>query len=109
MKAELEKFVLFDAYDIVENVGQETIDGRWVVNKKEAHDGLKAAYKARWCLRGFKEDIKPRSDSPTVDRLSTKMFYAVSGNKNWKIECIDVTSAFLQGKELDRELFVVPP
>ena len=58
---ELEKFKLFDAYEIVEDKGQERIDGRWVVQKREEHDGLKSCYKARWCLRGFKECFKPRS------------------------------------------------
>ena len=100
---------MFDAYEIVENEGQETIDGRWVVTKKEAHDGLKTSFKARWCLRGFKENNKPRSDSPTADRLSKKIFYAISANEGWSIEAMDVTSAFLQGQELDRELYVVPP
>ena len=109
MKDELEKFLLFDAYEVVDDDGQETIDGRWVINKKEAHDGLKTEFKARWCLRGFKEQNRPRSDSPTVDRLSTKMFYAVAANMLWKVECIDVTAAFLQGKELDRDVYVVPP
>jgi hypothetical protein len=109
MKDELEKFALFDANEVVDDDGQETIDGRWVINKKEAHDGLKTAFKARWCLRGFKEEIKPRSGSQTVDRLSTKMFYAVVANKKWEVESIDVTAAFLQGKLLDRAVFVVPP
>ena len=55
MREELEKFEMFDAYEIVDDEGQERIDGRWVVNRKEAHDGLKTAFKARWCLRGFKD------------------------------------------------------
>ena len=67
MELELEKWNEFQAYELVDDLGQERIDGRWVVNKKEAHDGLKAPIKARYCLRGFKESIRPRSDSPTVD------------------------------------------
>ena len=55
MKDELKKWELFGAYEIIENDGQNVIDGRWVVNKKESHDGLKVNYKARYCLRGFKE------------------------------------------------------
>ena len=98
-----------NAYELVEDQGQDRIDGRWAVNKKEEHDGLKVAMKARYCLRGFKEEHKPRSDSPTVDRISTKLLYAIAGNEGWKLECIDVTSAFLQGSDLDREIFVKPP
>ena len=44
------------------------------------------------------------SDSPTVDRISSKIFYAIAANENWNIESIDVTSAFLQGEALDREI-----
>ena len=109
MKDELSKWEAFGAYEIIEDDGQETIDGRWVVNKKEEHDGLKVAFKARYCLRGFKEHEKPRSDSPTVDRISTKIFYAIAANEGWDIESIDVTSAFLQGEVLDRDIFVRPP
>ena len=55
MQDELNKYKMFDAYEVVKDKGQDRIDGRWVVNKKEEHDGLKTKYKARWCLRGYKE------------------------------------------------------
>ena len=109
MEVELERWNQFQAYEVMEDVGQERIDGRWIVNKKEEHDGLKVNLKARFCLRGFKETEKPRSDSPTVDRISTKLLYAIAGNEGWKLQSIDVTAAFLQGSDLDREIFVKPP
>lgn len=37
---------MFEVYEIVDNEGQDTIDRRWVVSKKEVHDGLKTSYKA---------------------------------------------------------------
>ena len=49
------------------------------------------------------------SDSPTVDRISYKIFYAIAANENWNIKSINVTSAFLQGEALDRDIFVTPP
>ena len=82
MKDELNKWEAFEAYEIVDDEGQDTIDGRWVVNKKEEHDGLKVGFKAIYCLRGFKENDKPRRGSPTVDRISTKIFYAIDSKKN---------------------------
>ena len=109
MELELEKWIQFQAYEVVDDEGQDRIDGRWAINKKEEHDGLKVNVKARYCLRGFKEEHKPRSDSPTVDRVSTKLLYAIAGNEGWRLESIDVTSAFLQGSDLDREIFVKPP
>ena len=58
MHDEMHKWVLFDAYEIVKDEGQEAIDTRWNVLKKEGHDGLKTEIKARLCLRGFKESEK---------------------------------------------------
>ena len=110
MEQELQKWKTFGAYQVVEDVGQEAIDGRWLVHTKDEYDGLKVQIKARYCLRGFKEHEKPRSDSPTVDRMSTKILYAVAAQfPGWELESIDVTSAFLQGDDLDREIFVKPP
>ena len=97
---------LFDAYEIVKDEGQEAIDTRRNVLKKEGHDALKTEIKARLCLRGFKESDKHRSDSPTVDRISKQILYTLAGNESWEI---DVSSAFIQGEELDRSLFLVPP
>ena len=109
MDDELEKWVAFEAYELVNDEGQERIDTRWNILGKERHDGLKKDFKARLCLRGFKEFDKPRSDSPTVDRISNKILYTIAGNEGWDIQCIDVTSAFLQGEDLDRKLYVTPP
>ena len=80
-----------------------------MITRKEKNDGLKVEVKARLCLCGFKESEKPRSDSPTADRLSTKLFYTISANESWEIESLDITSAFLQGSELERNIFVIPP
>ena len=88
-------------------LGQEGIDGRWIIQRKDEHDGLKVTIKARYCLRGFKENDKSRSDSPTVDRVSTKLLYAIAAqHSDWLLESIDVTSAFLQGDDLDRDIRV---
>ena len=109
MADELEKWVTFDAYEIVNDDGQERIDTRWNILRKEGHDGLKTNVKARLCLRGFKELDRPRSDCPTVDRISNKILYTIAGNEGWGIECVDVTSAFLQGEDLNRDIYVTPP
>ena len=61
MNDEPEKWVSFEAYEIVNYEGQERIDTRWNILGKERHDGLKKVFKARLCLSGFKELDKPRS------------------------------------------------
>ena len=52
----------------IEDNGQETISGRWIVMAKEKHDGQKQRIKLRLVARGFQETIKPQSDSPTVSK-----------------------------------------
>ncbi len=102
-KQEIENWKKFNAFEIVEDIGQPTITTRWVINEKESHDGLKVRHKARLCLRGFMEQEKPRSDSPTISPDMTKTVVAIGANEGWKAECLDVTAAFLQGEELERE------
>lgn len=109
MNEELEKWIQFDVYDSIPDKGQECIDCHWIVIKKKEYDGLKVPIKARLCIRGFKELNPPRADSPTVDRIHTKMFYSIAANEGWDIQTIDVTSAFLQGNQLQREILVGPP
>ena len=41
--------------------------------------------------------------------MSTKIFYTICANKKWQLECIDINSAFLQGAELQRDVFLIPP
>ena len=99
MKEELKKCESSRAYEIVEDLEQDRIEGPCIVNRKDAQDGLKVNVKARYCLRGFKEDGKPRSDSPTGDRLLTNILYAVTAQcPGWDLESINVTSVFLQEK-----------
>ena len=42
-------------------------------------------------------------------RESNKLFTAVAANEHFKIVSVDIRAAFLQSKELNREVFVVPP
>ena len=74
MDQELEKWIRYEAYTVVsiESIPKdvEIIDTTWNINMKEKHDGLKVDIKARLCIRGYKEDICPRKDSPTASRDS---------------------------------------
>ena len=76
---------------------------------KEAHDGQKTKYKARLVAQGFQEEFPPQSNSPTVLRESNKLFTAVAANEDFKVLSVDISAAFLQSKELKREVFVIPP
>ena len=33
----------------------------------------------------------------------------IASSKSWKINSLDFTSVFIQGQDIDRELFLLPP
>ena len=57
----------------------------------------------------FQEKEAPHSDSPTMLRESMKIFFSVVANEDFKLRKIDIRAAFLQAKQLDREVFLQPP
>ena len=67
MKAEISKYISFNAFEEVEDSGQTSIPVLWVVTKQAA-DGKNQPLKARLCIRGDLEYGKEllRSDSPTA-------------------------------------------
>ena len=58
---------------------------------------------------GYEEHLEKHVDSPTEDKCSTKIMIALSKAHSWKVESIDIKSAFLQSQRLDRVVFVKPP
>ena len=105
---EMSNFYKFGAYQEVDDVRQPRITSRWVVTEKDIHDALKKI-KSRLVVRGFLEDIEPRSDSPTLAKDSLKILLAIAANEEFTLRSLDITNAYLQGKEIDREVFVEPP
>ena len=65
--------------------------------------------KARFVVRGNEERGDPRSDSPTASKDSFKTFLALSANEGFEVKTLDVTTAFLQGNPLDRDIYIEPP
>ena len=85
------------------------VDSRWVITRKEKSDGQKQNYKGRIVAKGFQEKEAPQSDSPTILRESMKMFFSVAANEDFELRKIDIRAAFLQVKQLDRDVFWQPP
>ena len=50
------------------------------------------------------EDSK---DSPTCHKESLRILLAIAASKEYEIESVDIMSAFLQGKELNRNVYVL--
>ena len=47
--------------------------------------------------------------STTAAKSSLQVFFAITSNYKWTCETVDVKAAFLQGKTIERDVFVMPP
>ena len=96
-----------EVYDEVNDEGQSCIDVRWVVTPKLI-DG-KLSTKARLVAKGFQEVQDFRTDSPTCARESLRLMTCIVASYKWQIKSIDVKQAFLQGRNLERNVLLRPP
>ena len=94
-------------YTEVTDVGQQCVSVRWVI-KPKVIDGLPST-KARLVARGFEEDANFRTDSPNATKEGLRTILCFISSYQWTIKSIDVVTAFLQGKPMEREVFVRPP
>ena len=61
--------------------------------------------KAHLVARGFEENTDAiKTDSPTVTRQSLRMIMTVASSKEWKVQSMDISAAFLQGSKIEREI-----
>ena len=104
---ELESWRLQQVYHEVPNDGQQALSTTWVVTPKII-DG-KYSVKARLCARGFEEEQFFRTDSPTCSREGIRITLALIACNSWKLKSLDIKTAFLQGKPMEREVYLQPP
>ena len=83
----------------------DVIRARWLFTRKA--DGRA---KARLVLLGYQtKDLgREPTASPTASRRARNVMLTVAAAHNWKLIKGDVTSAFLQANELDKDLFIEP-
>ena len=94
-------------YEEVRDVGQPRIGTIWVITPKiikGAH-----SYKAGLVCRGDLEEVSVPTDSPTCSKSGVRLFIAVTVGMGFELRSKDVQSAFLQGKEITRDVYVTPP
>ena len=107
-REELQKWKQMDVYSEVENRGQQLISCRWVCTEKVKGGSL--VCKARLVARGFEEDSSNLvKKAPTCTKDSLRLALSLIVSKNWKINSIDIKSAFLQGIPLTRDVYIKPP
>ena len=107
---ELERLEQYGTFEVVPFRGQETVSSRWVITEKDINGTKKI--KARLVARGFEEDARAadiRTDSPTCKRYSLRLVLITASMYKWKINSLDVASAFLQSNEIEREIYMCPP
>jgi len=88
------------------------IPSMWVVTKTTDDDGKNAGkVKARLVVRGDQDEAEDDipCDSPTVDRNTVKLLIAIAAIMGWSLRSVDISAAFLQGKEIDRTVYILPP
>ena len=106
-RRELEAFQKFKVYEEVHDVGQERLSSRWIVTDKSTPTERKI--KARLVCRGFEEPVKVQSDSPTGSKETLHMLLALAASNDWTVKSGDVKNAYLQGAQLDREVYMEAP
>ena len=102
-QVELEKLKAFNTYEVVQDQGQEKISTTWVLTQKGEET------RARLTAKGFQEEGDFPTDSPTVQKHSIRLILAIAATNHWDIKTTDITSAFLQGSKMDRDVYIKPP
>ena len=97
-----------NVYTCVTDEGQNYVESRWVLTEKDDESGQKTI-KARLVAKGFQDESDVRTDSPTCDKSSVRLLFTVAATNQWKVCSLDIKAAFLQGRQLQREVYVKPP
>ena len=63
--------------------------------------------KARLVARGFEEVEEVEKDSATVSK-TLRILMSVVVSKGWTVKGTDIKSEFLQGKEIQRDVYIKP-
>ena len=92
---------------VEEDRGQRCLSVRWVLTPKMIDSVVST--KARLCACGFEENQDFRTDSPTCSRIGIRFALTVISSFSWRLNSIDVKTAFLQGKEMERTVYLRPP
>ena len=89
-----------------------TLSSRILLKWSRNPDGAPRA-KARLIVRGFADPDalagRIETSSPTTTRLSRSMVLSLAATMGWSTWTADVSTAFLQGREQDRKLWVKLP
>ena len=94
-------------YEEVGDMGHSCITTRCVLKTKMVN--TQETVKAQLCTRGFQELQDFHTDSPTCSQESVCIAFPMIASNGWTLNSIDVKTAFLQGKCIERTMFIHPP
>ena len=103
------RWVLVDKYEGLDPEKVKAEQGKKGVAEQ---DMVYSKPKARWVAGGHRDpDLLslPRTDAPTADLLGQHLVLVIAASKGWKLMSSDVSSAFLRGRNIDRNLYVKLP
>ena len=105
---ELESWKQNNVFEEVENKGQDLISVKWIITEK-LKNGEKII-KARLVARGFEENSdKLQCDSPTCSKDALRISLTLISSFNWTCYSLDIKTAYLQGDEIKRNVWLKPP
>ena len=109
---EIEKFKKFDVFEEVSDSPYiYKVPSNWVVTEKDCKKEGENKYKCRLVALGNldrKINLKA-TDSPTLSRETLRLILSTIANLEFQLQGCDISSAFLQGQPLDRQVFMNPP
>jgi hypothetical protein len=112
MQKELQNFAENNVFSVEElPVGVRPVTARWVFSLKVGPDGAVERFKARLVARGFSQSKGvdyAETFAPTCTHTSVRTTLAVAAAKDWRVDQLDVTAAYLQG-ELHDVVYMRPP
>ena len=97
---ELQKLLDFDVYTEVDDKGQDCIFTTCIITKNREQ------VKGRSVAREFEEVKEVEKDSPTVSKITMRILMSVVVSKDWTVKGTDMKSAFPQGKEIQRDVYI---
>ena len=112
MDLEIEKFIKYDVFEEVSDSPYiYKIPSNWVITKKDEKKEGSETFKARLVALGNldRKINLSATDSPTLGRESMRLLLSTIANMEFRLQGCDVSSAFLQGTPLTRDVFMLPP
>ena len=104
---EIRNLETYKTFEEVQDVGQESIGSRWIVTRKQQHDGQWKLYKAR--SKRISGEGATTVRMPHSCQRKLQDAHGFSSKQYFKLVSMDIRAGFLQAKMLDQEVFMKPP